>query len=332
VLLVSHDPQPKGMQEVMLYRSYPEETIGIRINGGIEMKSANIYDASDEGIFVVNLINGTLAQKDGRLQVGTRIMEVNGHSLLGVKLSEAQSYLIKSSETVHMVICDGFNVPPPGVEPIPLNKIEEPPKSSLPFPRIPPPQPPARQSIPASTNGHSTNGLNGIHKPNGHQDSIDSAKKAGNLQILSSSNNCNYDNLRNIDSDESRLTSPEPNQNYLLNGTPVGNNKFNNNIKSTPTNPPQVVNSVHQQVTTSLPLTDKNIMSNIMNKSNNIDIKSQSMMTNTNTTPVAVKNQSDSVRSFKDKMKFFETQKEEVSKPKTKFSYLQEHEIQKIKQ
>lgn len=77
VLLVSHDPQPKGMQEVMLYRSYPEETIGIRINGGIEMKSANIYDASDEGIFVVNLINGTLAQKDGRLQVGTRIMEVS---------------------------------------------------------------------------------------------------------------------------------------------------------------------------------------------------------------------------------------------------------------
>jgi len=39
------------------------------------------------------------------------------------------------------------------------------------------------------------------------------------------------------------------------------------------------------------------------------------------------------VRSFKDKMKFFETQKEEtISKPRTKFSYLQEHEIQKIKQ
>jgi len=77
ILLVSHDPQPAGMQEVMLQRSYPEETIGIRINGGIEMKSANIYDSSDEGIFVVNLINGTLAQKDGRLQVGTRIMEVS---------------------------------------------------------------------------------------------------------------------------------------------------------------------------------------------------------------------------------------------------------------
>ncbi len=76
ILLVRHDPQPCGMQDVTLRKSYPEETIGIRINGGIEMKSANIYDAADEGIFVVNLISGTLAHRDGRLQVGTRIMEV----------------------------------------------------------------------------------------------------------------------------------------------------------------------------------------------------------------------------------------------------------------
>lgn len=77
VLLVRHDPQPPNIQDVILHRSYPEETIGIRINGGIEMKSANIYDSSDEGIFVVNIINGTLAHKDARLQVGTRIMEVS---------------------------------------------------------------------------------------------------------------------------------------------------------------------------------------------------------------------------------------------------------------
>ena len=75
-LLVSRDPQPSGMQDVVLSRTYPEETLGIRINGGIENKSANPYDSTDEGIFVVNIINGPLAQKDGRLQVGTRIMEV----------------------------------------------------------------------------------------------------------------------------------------------------------------------------------------------------------------------------------------------------------------
>jgi protein scribble len=77
LLLVSHDPQPSGLQEIVLHRSFPEETLGIRINGGIENKSANIFDAADEGIFVVNIINGTLAQKDGRLQIGTRIMEVS---------------------------------------------------------------------------------------------------------------------------------------------------------------------------------------------------------------------------------------------------------------
>lgn len=75
-LTVSHDPQPPGLQEVVLKRSYPEETLGIRINGGIENKSANIYDTNDEGIFVVNIIPSTLAHRDGRLRVGTRIMEV----------------------------------------------------------------------------------------------------------------------------------------------------------------------------------------------------------------------------------------------------------------
>ncbi|CAF0721438.1 unnamed protein product [Brachionus calyciflorus] len=75
VLLVSHDPQPSGMQEVVLNRSHPDETLGIRINGGIENKSANPYDQTDEGIFIVNIIPNTLAHKDGRLQVGTRIME-----------------------------------------------------------------------------------------------------------------------------------------------------------------------------------------------------------------------------------------------------------------
>jgi protein scribble len=76
-LLVSHDPQPNGMQEIMLHRSFPEETLGIRINGGIENKSANPNDSTDEGIFVVNLIPGTIAHQNGHLKCGTRIMEVS---------------------------------------------------------------------------------------------------------------------------------------------------------------------------------------------------------------------------------------------------------------
>jgi hypothetical protein len=232
-----------------------------------------------------------------------------------------------------MVICDGFNVPPPGVEPIPFNSSETEASSinstttttttisnQLPFPRVPPPAPPARTMIPHSTeqnqptNGHHTSPsgpfLNGTHKSNGYQDKpsltptpTPTPTPPRQLHGLSNSH-CNYDNLRSIDSDESHLTTPEPPQTkpaFLLSN---GSNK----IKSTPANPSP---AVQQQVTTSLPLTDKNIMSNIMNKSNGSDIKSQSMMTN-QITPVAVKNASDSVRSFKDKMKFFETQKEEI--------------------
>lgn len=75
-LVVAHDPQPPGLQDVVLRRSQPDETLGIRINGGIENKSANVDDPNDEGIFVVNIIPGTLAHRDGRLKVGTRIMEV----------------------------------------------------------------------------------------------------------------------------------------------------------------------------------------------------------------------------------------------------------------
>ena len=251
--------------------------------------------------------------------------------MLGVKLSEAQSYLIKSTDSVHLVICDGFNKAPPGVEPIPLS-IDEPSsiKTScqLPFPRVPPPAPPSRTLIPPITENSPRNGnqitnittpngsyLNGNQKENGCQETIDSIKAKQNLtptppkQLHGLSNsNCNYDNLRSIDSDESHLTTPEPPQpkNYFLpNGTTQNKNKTPNNTSS-------VTNSVQQQVTASLPLTDKNIMSSIMNKSSISDIKSQSMMT-TQITPVAVKNTSDSVRSFKDKMKFFETQKEEVT-------------------
>lgn len=94
---------------------------------------------------------------------------------------------------------------------------------------------------------------------------------------------CNYDNLRDIETDE--LKTPELPTRLV---TPVL--KVNSN--STPN---------------SNQLTDKNIINNIMNKSQN-DSKSQSMFVNSNgNTPVTSKNPSDSVRSFKDKMQFFET-------------------------
>jgi hypothetical protein len=87
--------------------------------------------------------------------------------------------------------------------------------------------------------------------------------------------------LRNIDSDESRLTSPEAVNNYLFNGNSTPSltatpkmptsQSYINNIKTKPTTP-LIGNSAQ-------PITDKNIMNNIMNKCNNFDPKSQSMLT-----------------------------------------------------
>ncbi len=299
--------------------------------------------------------------------------KVNGHSLLGVKLSEAQSYLVKASDTVHMVICDGFEAPvtdssnSSAIESGINNK-------AAPFPRPPqngvvPPQPAARTFYSSSSlNGNKT-------KP-------EVPEKPSKLNLINTSatqSQSNYDNLRSIDdlSDQSQVASPvvgkdsvDASNKVATNGKPLPvhprtilptnassedqsstehskanciSNGTSNGVNHSTTNG----NGVNKAaVNTSLPITDKSLMNNIMNRVNmslNNDPKSQSMFTTTttngNTMPnKLVQQQSDSVRSFKDKMNFFESckdlqkQKEQQEKPRTKFSYLQEHEIQKLKQ
>lgn len=145
-----------------------------------------------------------------------------------------------------MVVCDGFNhiVPQnlltPVAQPFPVNSPGMPENDFGDTPKM------------------SNSNLNG--KANGHV--------------------CNYDNLRDIETEEVKtadLTSKL--------ATPIL--KLNNN-------PSPISNS----------LNDKSLMNNIMNKSQN-DPKSQSMLVNSNT-PIASKNHSESVRSFKDKKQFFE--------------------------
>ena len=50
-LLVRHDPQPPGLQEISLFRG-PGEKLGLSIRGGVNSPSGNPYDKSDDGIFV----------------------------------------------------------------------------------------------------------------------------------------------------------------------------------------------------------------------------------------------------------------------------------------
>lgn len=281
VLTVKHEPQPDGLAEINLLKSQPEEPLGIRIHGGIENKSANPYDQTDEGIFIIDVIAGSIAQIDGRLQVGTRILEVNGQSLLGVKLSEAQSYLIRPTYKVHMVICDGFNI-----NKMNHNEPEQISNSSYkPFP-----QPPLEES-------RLLDNLSG---------------KSGVKSIL----NSNYDNLRNIDSDDSIITSPQ-------------RNSTNNSSLLTASKKTKPLAMESHKFTQNV--TDKNLL-DIMKK--NINTTSASEIINTKNESTAKDDNNESVRSFKDKMKFFETVKEREpsAKQKTKFSYLKDHEILNIKQ
>ena len=49
------------------------------------------------------------AARDGRLQVGMRILEVSNHSLLGMTHTEAVRVLRAVGDTLVMLVCDGFD-------------------------------------------------------------------------------------------------------------------------------------------------------------------------------------------------------------------------------
>ena len=54
----------------------PGGGFGFSIAGGVNGYSANPWDETDEGIFISQIIAGGAAEQDGRLLVGTRILQV----------------------------------------------------------------------------------------------------------------------------------------------------------------------------------------------------------------------------------------------------------------
>lgn len=199
---------------------------------------------------------------------------MNGHSLLGVKLSEAQSYLVKSSDQVHMVVCDGFNVAADSSSAslTPLTSMS--PSSSLPFPTanssssssstpVPPPVtlPKPVFNVQNATNGHTGSGADrtDFSGLNGNRFSRSSIPSTPTTTMNAQ---CNYDNLRDIEGATEDYT------------TVAQLNAANGNGVKPPPPPP----------TSSLPITDKNLMNNIMNKTSGsgFDPKSQSMFTANN--------------------------------------------------
>uniref|UniRef100_UPI0037E8F61D protein scribble homolog isoform X2 n=1 Tax=Semicossyphus pulcher TaxID=241346 RepID=UPI0037E8F61D len=107
-MLVRRDPSPPGMQEIEIQKQ-PGEKLGISIRGGAKGHAGNPFDPTDEGIFISKVSSSGAAARDGRLQVGMRILEVNNHSLLGMTHTEAVRVLRAVGDSLGMLVCEGFD-------------------------------------------------------------------------------------------------------------------------------------------------------------------------------------------------------------------------------
>lgn len=75
----------------------PGERYGLRVTGGLNTCDSNVITnltshysslANDDGIFVTWVSPDGVIARDGRLKPGDRLLEVNGHWLMGVTLDE----------------------------------------------------------------------------------------------------------------------------------------------------------------------------------------------------------------------------------------------------
>ncbi|XP_065483326.1 protein scribble homolog isoform X2 [Caloenas nicobarica] len=107
-VLVRRDPPPPGMQEICIEKA-PGEKLGISIRGGAKGHAGNPFDPTDEGIFISKVSSSGAAARDGRLQVGMRILEVNHQSLLGMTHTEAVQILRGVGDALLVLVCDGFD-------------------------------------------------------------------------------------------------------------------------------------------------------------------------------------------------------------------------------
>uniref|UniRef100_A0A8U8CE77 Uncharacterized protein n=1 Tax=Geospiza parvula TaxID=87175 RepID=A0A8U8CE77_GEOPR len=107
-MLVRRDPPAPGMQEICIEKA-PGEKLGISIRGGAKGHAGNPFDPTDEGIFISKVSSSGAAARDGRLQVGMRILEVNHQSLLGMTHTEAVQVLRAVGDALLVLVCDGFD-------------------------------------------------------------------------------------------------------------------------------------------------------------------------------------------------------------------------------
>ena len=107
-LKVQHDPLPPGFVDVKIEKK-SDEKLGMVIKGGLQGQPGNPLDPADEGVFISKINPGSPASARSDLIVGQRIIEVNGQSLLGATHNEAVEALRSSGDSIHLLLCDGWN-------------------------------------------------------------------------------------------------------------------------------------------------------------------------------------------------------------------------------
>ncbi|XP_020832189.1 disks large homolog 3 isoform X4 [Phascolarctos cinereus] len=91
-------PPPETVVEVNLLKG--PKGLGFSIAGGI----GNQHIPGDNSIYITKIIEGGAAQKDGRLQIGDRLLAVNNTNLQDVRHEEAVASLKNTSDMVYLKV------------------------------------------------------------------------------------------------------------------------------------------------------------------------------------------------------------------------------------
>ncbi|EFX82781.1 hypothetical protein DAPPUDRAFT_30665, partial [Daphnia pulex] len=108
ILTVRHDPQPEGLDELLIQRK-DDEQFGIKIIGGVLEQDSYCGKKYDSGIFVYKVHRGGAIAKDGRVKEGMRLLEVNGTNVIGVTRREAIEAFRRAGHVLRLMVCDGWN-------------------------------------------------------------------------------------------------------------------------------------------------------------------------------------------------------------------------------
>ncbi|XP_013919730.1 PREDICTED: disks large homolog 3 isoform X1 [Thamnophis sirtalis] len=98
LLVRRRQPPPETIMEVNLMKG--PKGLGFSIAGGI----GNQHIPGDNSIYITKIIEGGAAQKDGRLQIGDRLLAVNNTNLQEVRHEEAVAALKNTSDMVYLKV------------------------------------------------------------------------------------------------------------------------------------------------------------------------------------------------------------------------------------